>query len=110
MKLRSLLSISIISDEIQHAFNMSKPRIIFASSKTYEKVQNVKQNCNFIVKIIKIEEIEFIKLNKNSLTLDDRKIKPTDTAIILYSSGTTGLSKGVQLMHKSFIYLMELYR
>ncbi|KAK2191332.1 hypothetical protein NP493_54g04048 [Ridgeia piscesae] len=40
---------------------------------------------------------------------DDRHLEvnpSTDTAIILFSSGTTGLSKGVQLTHYNFVAVM----
>jgi len=44
---------------------------------------------------------------------DDRHLEvnpSTDTAIILFSSGTTGLSKGVQLTHYNFVAVMLIIR
>ena len=44
---------------------------------------------------------------------DDRHLEvnpSTDTAIILFSSGTTGSSKGVQLTHYNFVAIMLLLR
>ena len=44
---------------------------------------------------------------------DDRHLEvnpSTDTAIILFSSGTTGSSKGVELTHYNFVAIMLLLR
>nr|GMD20366.1 4-coumarate--CoA ligase-like 7 [Ipomoea batatas] len=46
--------------------------------------------------------------NSGSLNFDDVSINQNDTAALLYSSGTTGLSKGVILTHRNFIATSQM--
>ena len=48
---------------------------------------------------------EFLGEYKNAKVTDNfgaKKIPPTDTAVILYSGGTTGIQKGIMLSHLNF--------
>lgn len=89
--------------------------VVFASSKTCDKVKEL-QEANSIKEVINVDTLHNMKEKDIPKNCDTNGIQskgtadPSKTAVILYSSGTTGLSKGVQLMHKSFIFLLETYR
>lgn len=45
-------------------------------------------------------------VNANFDIEDVRDVKPDDIAVLPYSSGTTGLPKGVELMHSNLVAQM----
>lgn len=103
--------------ELEHAFNLSKPKIIFASHSTIEKVSNVVKSLSYVKKLILIDDgpsresegITRMKHFTNPKTLQQVYFEPypvdklTSICLILCSSGTTGLPKGVQLSQANMI-------
>lgn len=82
--------------------------------------ENVKKLEPFAIPIIAVPENEkglkhscfscFCNMVSGNFDLPQRPvIKQEDTAGILYSSGTTGVSKGVVLTHKNLIAMVELF-
>ena len=107
---------------MQHVVTLTKPKIIFSSHSTKNTVNAVAQKCDFVKEVVLIEPAE-----KNgqetiqSLTKDIREgdvenfepaiirdIKERDV-LIMCSSGTTGLPKGVLLTHYNVLATFELY-
>lgn len=103
--------------ELQHAFNLSKPKFIFASNATIDKVFNVVKSLDYVRKLILIDnepshhwqDLILWKdfLNPHLVEKFDFRPEPTDKlktiCLILCSSGTTGLPKGVQLSQANLI-------
>lgn len=103
--------------ELSHAFNLSKPKFIFGSNATMDKVFSVAKSLSYVKKLILIDNEpsqlwqgvtvwrEFLdprlieNINFNPQPVDKLKT----ICLILCSSGTTGLPKGVQLSQQNFI-------
>ncbi|XP_037048211.1 4-coumarate--CoA ligase 1-like [Bradysia coprophila] len=103
--------------ELNHAFNLSKPKFIFASNATIDSVHRVARSLSYVKRLILIDNEpsqswqgltvwrEFtdpnrlLKVNFSPQAIDKSK----SICLILCSSGTTGLPKGVQLSQQNFI-------
>ena len=78
---------------LRAAFKLTKGRKI--------KKPQLIENSSFTV----VSWADFLKDYKKNIIKNDFKAqntKPTDTAVILYSGGTTGLQKGIMLSHLNF--------
>ncbi|KPI94913.1 Luciferin 4-monooxygenase [Papilio xuthus] len=99
-------------DEMTHSLDIAKPKYIFLSPETRDKYNKIIKNRKGIEKIIVFENTN----NTNAINFDDivtkrnvdvKTYKHVDlkggTALILYSSGTTGLAKGAKITHTNLI-------
>ncbi|XP_060857878.1 uncharacterized protein LOC132935368 [Metopolophium dirhodum] len=94
--------------ELTHVLNITKPKIMITSKMGLEIVRNTAKPLDFIKYVCPIDILcntRTIEENNNFVpTPCDNK----QTCVILFSSGTTGLPKGVELSHKSIFLMVSI--
>lgn len=120
----SKLKINQIVGELLHAVNLTKPKLVFASAETIENLVDVAKEFGRIEKVIVFDETtinnqlilsftKFVKNPKVKTNVLSFKCLPQNinenVAFILFSSGTTGLPKGVELTQKNVLLANAQY-
>ena len=109
------MDIKLSDAEIEFILNDSETKAIFVSEKYLQKLINLKPKLAYLKNIISLDDVpqEGILLLKDFKVpqgaVAHREIQPEDTALIVYTSGTTGVAKGVELTYKNLLFeVMQL--
>lgn len=88
--------------EISHQTDLSKPVVAFSISSAANKLPSYLRQRTLLLDSPEFDSMMIPNTHVNQIKGADQ-VMQSDTAVILYSSGTSGRVKGVELSHRNFI-------
>jgi len=104
------IDVKLTDTEIKFILNDSQAKCIFLSGKYLDTIDRLRGELPHLQNIILLDKsprsdiIQLNKLRPHRGKERARQIYPEDTAIIVYTSGTTGLSKGVEITYTNILF------
>jgi len=104
------MDIKLSDTEIEFILNDSGAKCAFVSKKLLPTVLRIKPRLQFLENIVSFDEttekeiylLKDFKVPEKEIA--HRDIQPDDTALIVYTSGTTGIAKGVELTFNNLFF------
>jgi len=109
------LDVKLSEKEIQFILNDSQAKCLFVSGSYLHKVKKLRSVLPYIEKIILMDDIKhhdeilFKDLKKQKKEEKNRPTYPNDSVVLVYTSGTTGVAKGVELTYKNIFYQVRTF-
>lgn len=110
------MDIKLSDAELDFILGDSETKCIFVSEKFLDRIIALKPKLKNLTAIISLDDAprEAVALLKDFKIpegeIAHRDIRPQDTALIVYTSGTTGVAKGVELTYKNLLFeVMSLH-
>ena len=105
-----------VADDLEYKLNFSEAKMVITDGEYYPMFESILAKCPSVKDVVIYRAEQKINgthrwadiLAKSSPTLDPVEIDPLDTALMLFTSGTTARPKGVILTHANFLYIGEI--
>ena len=104
------IDVKLSDSELQFILNDSQAQCIFVSERclpAIDRLRHVLPHLRHTILLDKSERADLIQLHKlrpHRGKERGRPVSPGDTAIIVYTSGTTGVAKGVEISYKNLLF------
>ena len=95
--------------EVLHIVNDAEAEILFVGQEYVPIAEKIRDGLKTVRKIIAFGQPFETWQEARPATDPNLPTRPTDTAVQFYTSGTTGLPKGAELMNRNFSSMMPLW-
>lgn len=97
-------------EELTHVLKITKPKMMITSKLGLDIVRDTAKQLDFIKIVCPIDVLcNYTTIRKNN-NFVPTQYDNSQTCVILFSSGTTGLPKGVELSHKSVFLAISILK